>query len=109
MADPSATTTPILDLIAGDCWARCQLRNGIQDVSVASKLRKLLTHVKVVSIDTLVIPEPDGGFLHNHGSDPESDCGTLLVLMPATQPYKVPLFGINAQEFARFCGGCIRY
>jgi len=29
MADPSTSTAPILGLIAGDCWARCQLRWGI--------------------------------------------------------------------------------
>jgi len=52
MADSSTTTTPILDLIAGDCWAQCQLRSGIMDVSVASKLRKLVTLVRVIFIDT---------------------------------------------------------
>ena len=60
MTDSSTTTTPILDLIAGDCWARRQLRSGIKDVSVASKLRKSLTLVRVVFIGTLAIPELDG-------------------------------------------------
>ena len=75
IADSSTTTTPILNLIAGDCWAQRQLCSGIKDVSVASKLRKSLTLVSVVFIDTLVIPELNGRLLHNHCSDPESDCG----------------------------------
>jgi len=50
MADPSTTTPPILDLIAGDCWARRQLRNSIKDVSVASKLRKSLSSVERIFI-----------------------------------------------------------
>jgi len=85
MADLSTTTAPILNLIAGDCWARCQLHSGIKNVSVASKLRKSLNLMRVVFIDTLAISEPDGGSLHNHCSDPESDCGKLLGWAPATQ------------------------
>jgi len=50
MADSSTTTAPILDLIAGDCWARRQLRNGIKDVSVASKPRKSLSSVERIFI-----------------------------------------------------------
>jgi len=60
MTDTSITTAPILDLIAGDCWARRQLRRGIKDVSVISKLMKSLTLVWVVFIHTLGIPELDG-------------------------------------------------
>jgi len=60
MADSSTTTAPILDLIVADCWARRQLRSGIKDVSVASKLRKSLTLVRVVFIGTLAIPDLDG-------------------------------------------------
>jgi len=60
MADSSTTTAPILGLIAGDCWARRQLPSGIKDVSVASKLRKSLTLVRVIFIGTLAIPELDG-------------------------------------------------
>jgi len=74
MADYSTAAGPILDLIAGDCWARCQLRSGIKDVSVASKLMKSLTLVGVVYIRTLAIPEPDGRSLHSRFSDPGSDC-----------------------------------
>jgi len=85
MADSSTTSAPILNPIAGDRWARCQLRSGIKDVSVASELRKSLTLVRVVFIDTLAISELDGRFLHNHHSDPESDCGRLLGWTPATQ------------------------
>jgi len=89
MADSSTTASPILDLIAGDCWARRQLRSCIKDVSVASRLMKSLTLVWVVFIGTLAIPELDSRFLHDHLSDPESDCGRLLGLMPAPQWYKV--------------------
>jgi len=75
MADSSTTARPILDPIAGECWARRRLRGGIKDVSVASKLMKLLTLLGVVFIGTLAIPELDGRFLHNHCFDPGSDCG----------------------------------
>jgi len=75
MADSSTTTAQILDLIAGDYWARRQLHSSIKNVSVASKLRRSLTLMRVVFIDTLAISEPDGRFLHNQCSDPESDCG----------------------------------
>jgi len=37
----------------------------------------------------LAIPELDGRLLHNHCSDPGSDCGILLGSTPATQRYKV--------------------
>jgi len=60
MADSSTTISPILSLIAGNSWPRRQLRSGIKDVSVASKLRKSLSLVKVVFIDTPVIPDLDG-------------------------------------------------
>jgi len=109
MADTSTATAPILNLIAGDCWARRQLRSGIKDVSVASELRKSLTFVRVVFIDTLTIQELDGRFLHNHFSDPESDCGGSLGSTPATQWYKVRPCRIKTQEIAVFCRGCIRY
>jgi len=55
MSDSSTTTAPILNPIAGDRWARRRLRSGIKDVSVASELRKSLTLVRVVFIDTLAI------------------------------------------------------
>jgi len=83
MADSSTTTAPILNPIAGDRWAQRQLRSGIKDVSVASELRKSLTLVRVVFIDTLALPELDVRFLHNHCSDPESDCGRSLGSTPA--------------------------
>jgi len=104
MADSSTTTAPILNLIAGDCWARRQLRSGIKNVSVASKPRKSLTLMRVVFIATLAISELDGRFLHNHCSDPESDCGKLLGSTPATQRYKGRLCRIKTQEIAVFCG-----
>ena len=50
MSDSSTTTGPILDLIAGDRWAGGQLRSGIKDVSVASKLMKSLTLVRVARV-----------------------------------------------------------
>jgi len=109
MADPSTTTAPILNPIARGCWARCQLHNGIKDISVASKLRKSLTLVSVVFINTLAIPELDGRSLHSHCSDPESDCGRLLASTPAMQRYKVRPCLIKTHEIAVFCVGCIRY
>jgi len=109
MAGPSTTTSPILDLIAGDRWARRRLRGGIKDVSVASELRKSLTLVRVVFIDTLALLELDGSFLHNHFSDPGSDCGRSLGSTPATQRYKGRLCRIKTHEIAVFCAGCIRY
>jgi len=104
MADSSTTTAPILDPIAGDCWAQRWLRNGIKDVSVASRPRKSLTLVRVVFIGTLAIPELDGRLLHDHTSDPGSDCGRLLGSTPATQRYKGRLCRIKTQEIAVFCG-----
>jgi len=55
MADSSTTTAPILNLIAGDCWARRQLRSAIKDVSVASKPRKSLSAVERIFIVALAI------------------------------------------------------
>jgi len=46
MADYSTTARRIQIRLAGGCWARCRLRNGIKDVSVASKLRILLTSLE---------------------------------------------------------------
>ena len=65
MSDSSTASPPILDLIAGDCWAGRQLRSGIKDVSVASKLMKLLALVGVGFIGILALPELDVRFLHN--------------------------------------------
>ena len=84
MADSSTTTAPILNPIAGGHWARCQLRSGIKDVFVASELRKSLTLVRVVFIDTLALPELDVRFLHDHWADSGSDCGSLLGSTPAS-------------------------
>jgi len=55
MADSSTAAGPILDLIAGGCWARRQLRSGIRYVSIASKLRKSLSSVAGVLGIKLVI------------------------------------------------------
>jgi len=107
MADSSTTAAPILDLIAGAYWARRQLHSGIKNVSVVSKLRKSLTLMRVVFIDTLAISELDGGFLHNQSSDPESDCGRSLGSMPATQRYKGRLCRIRTQEIADPCESCL--
>jgi len=109
MADSSTTTSPILDLIAGDRWARCPLRRGIKDISVASELMKSLTLVGVVFIGILAIPELNGRFLHDQCSDPRSDCRRSLGSTPAIQWYKVSLCRIKIQEVAVFCGGYIRY
>jgi len=98
MADSSTAAGPILDLIAGGCWARCPLCSGIKDVSVASEPMKSLTLVGVVFIGTLALPEPDVRFLHNRCADSGSDCVRLLVLTPATRQYKVRLCGIKGHE-----------
>jgi len=71
---------------------------------VASKLRKSLTLVRVGFIGTLAIPDLDGRLLHDHTSDPGSDCGILLGSTPATQRYKGRLCRIKTQEIAVFCG-----
>jgi len=84
MAESSTTTAPILDLIAEDYWARRQLHSGIKNVSVASKLRKSLTLMRVVFIDTLALPELDVRFLHDHWAHSGSDCGRLLGSTPAS-------------------------
>ena len=107
MADSSTTTAPILNLIVGDCCARCQLRSGIKDVSVSARLRRLLTFVRVVFIDTLAISELDGRYLYNHSSDPESDSGRMLGSTPAMQRYKGRLCGIKTQEIAVLCESCL--
>jgi len=84
MADSSTTTALILNLIAGDRWARRQLRSGIKDVSVASELRKSLTLVRVVFIDTLALAELDVRSLHDRWAESGSDCGRLLGPTPAS-------------------------
>jgi len=86
MTDPSTTTAPILDPIAGGCWARRQLRSGIKDVSVASELMKSLTIMRVVFVgSTMALPELDVRFLHDHLADSGSDGGRLLAPTPASQ------------------------
>jgi len=59
IADSSTTTAPILNLIAGNRWARRQLCSGIKDVSVASGLMKSLTIIGVVFIGPLAITKLD--------------------------------------------------
>jgi len=92
----------------GGCWARRQLHSGIKDVSVPSELMKSLTIMGVVFIGSaLALPELDGRFLHNHCSDPGSDCGRLLGSPPATQRYKGRLCPIRTHEIADYYGGCL--
>jgi len=88
MADSSTTTGPILDLIAGDCWARRQLRGGIGYVSVASELMNPPTLLRVVFLQ---VSELDGGYLHDCWADSRSDssCRGLLGSMPATLWYRI--------------------
>jgi len=81
MADSSITAGLILDLIAGGCWARHQLRGGIRYVSIASELMNSPTLLRVVFRQ---VPELDGMFVHNHRTDSGCDCGGLLGSMPAT-------------------------
>ena len=62
MADSSTTVTDIPILIAGGCWASCQLHAGIRNVPIAWKLMKLLSSVEVVpwrnSTGWLIPPQP---------------------------------------------------
>jgi len=56
MADPSTTSAPILNLIAGGCLARHQLRNGIRYGPVASKPMKSLSSVeRIITVVALAI------------------------------------------------------
>jgi len=85
MTDSSTTTALILDPIAGDCWARRQLRRGVKDVSVASEPMKSLTiMVGVVFRGPLALPELDVRFLHDQLADSGSDCRRLLGSTPAS-------------------------
>ena len=47
----------------------------------------------------------DGRFLHNHCTDSNSDCGTLLGLASASQRYKVRLYRMKTQEVTVHSGG----
>jgi len=79
MADSSTTTTPILDLMAGGCWARRQLRNGIRYFPAASKLRKSVSSVEgVLGISGDILH--DGRLLHNCMTDFDSVYWWLLSL-----------------------------
>jgi len=88
MADSAITAGLILDLIAGDCWARRQLRGGIGYVSVASEVMNPPTLARVVFLH---VPELDGGYLHNGWADSRSDssCRGLLGSTPATLWYRI--------------------
>ena len=103
----TTATQSILNLTHGGSWARRQLRSGIKDVSVASKLRNLLTLLRVIFIDCLAIPELDGRFLHDRCSDPGSDYGRLLGSTPATKRYKGRPCRIKTQEIAGPCASCL--
>jgi len=88
MADSSITAGPILDLIAGDCWARGQLRGGIGYVSVASDIMNPPTLLRVVFLQ---VPELDGGYLHDCWADSRSDSSSrgLSGSTPATLWYRI--------------------
>jgi len=109
MADSSTSASLILDLIAGDCWARRQLPSGIKDAPVALELMRSLTLVGVVVIGAPAIPVLDGRFFFSYLADPGSDYGRLLGLTPARQWYKVRPCRIRAREIAVFWAGYIRY
>ena len=66
-------------------------------------------HESTVLNGVLAIPGLDDRFLHNCGTDPGSDYGTLLGSTPATQRYKVRLCRIKTQELAVLCEGGIKY
>jgi len=104
MADPSTTTALILGLIAGDCRSRCQLRNGIMYVPVASKPMNSLSFcagcIRYQAGDILL----DGRYLHNGWTDFDSVSGRWLGLTPDFQQYKVRLCCIRTQDVTVFCG-----
>jgi len=89
MADPYTAARPSLDLIAGGCGARPQLRSGIKDISVASRLRISLTLVGVLLIGTLVLQDLNVRFLHNRRANPGSETGGLWCSTAASQLCKV--------------------
>jgi len=107
MADIYTADGRILIAFAAGCWVRCQLRNGIRYVPVASKLMTSLTLVRVVFTCTPAIPEQDGRFLHSRWADPGPDCGKWLGSTPATQRYKGRLCHIETHEIADPCRGCL--
>jgi len=82
MADSCTTSCPILDLIAGGCWAWRQLCGGIRYVSVASKPMNPPTLLRLVF---LKVHELNSRLLHNRGTDSGSDCRRLLASVPASQ------------------------
>jgi len=69
MADSSITALLILELIAGECWAQCQLRGGIRYVSVASRLMNPPTLLRVVSLQARWL---------NSIADPSTTAGPIL-------------------------------
>jgi len=89
MADPYTTAGPSLDLNAGGCGARPQLRSGIKAISVASRLRISLTLVGVLLIGTLVLQDLNVRFLLNRRANPGSESRGLWCSTPASQWCKV--------------------
>ena len=63
-----------------------------------------LTLVRVIVLHTLALPELDIRFLHNHYSDPLSDCRRLLGSTPGTWRYKGRLCHIKTHDIADPCG-----
>jgi len=108
MANSSTNITPIVNLIAGDCWSQYQLCSGIKNLSLVLKLRKWLTHVRAVFIYTLAISVPDSEPLYNPCSDPQSNCGRRLRSTPATQWYRIRPCHIKTDKLAFFCRRCNR-
>jgi len=98
IADSSTSASPILDLIAGDCRPQHRLHNDIRSFPPA-----IFIHEVTVLNSVLAITELDGRFLHNHLSDPESDCGRIFGSTPATPRCKIHLCRINTQEIANPC------
>ena len=105
IADYSTTVAGIPILIAGGCWAQCQLHAGIRYVPVASKLRISLALVeggyRWYPGGILL----EGSFLYNRYRYFNSDCRRLLGLMPASRRYKVHPYAIRTHEVADLSGG----
>jgi len=103
IADYSTTAGPILDLLTGGCWTRCQLHCGIRYFPVASTTRFVLASVEGRHTSYPGGILLDSRFLHTGQTDFNSECGRLLGWSPATRWYKVRLCRMKTQEVMVSC------
>ena len=88
-----------------DTWRFLGSMPAIQRYKIHSQ--KAIIHEVIGRNRVLAIPDLDDRFLHNHCSDPGSDCARLRGLTPATQWYKGRLCRIRTYELADHYGGCL--